>query len=603
MASSQFRWRSLVVLCCTLLIGLAGCGDSDDSGITGVEGEEGEQEGDPTSPSASDDYFMFAAAGADVEGEVTGDVELKIYLYDRDTSDPVDNAQVSFEVLDDEDESAPSLSVRNLYTDSDGSATVDAMLGTEEGAWTVRANNSSSNAVDFQVVAGAAEAGTVEVTPVNASPTLMTLSDIDVRIYRESHFECEYFQPLGPQDDDTLGEEFTQFTDNTVTFDNLGTSNRYVVTAVARGDQGQVAAGGCVSSVIVEHDKVTDVEVLLQLVPLNPTGTYSVLSNWDFTEALAESGPAGSVIVRVLDIFENPGEAIYSEIIELIATFVGGLISETINTFLSLTGLDDTFQNMINDFIDGNDGLSQVRDAGRDLRDVVADLEVHSELSIGKLASDFEFRGQDNWLGITMYWTWGCEESDGPDCGAIELKADDDGEFSELGVLSSDWTGRVAAYNQLHIDQHTVSLRYGRLIMYALNDVILPTVTDDNANSMSEAFSYWFGCDSLVDSLIPDGEVCAAGYCLAASTVEDACETAVSAVFGFADLLIDNLEFDMGLRLGGEGRLIEETSDGLVDRINEGIFSGYIEDSSDGTPTTSSFDAIWEGERVSNTEL
>ncbi len=609
MASNRFRWRRFVGFCCVFLLVFAGCGsDAEDAGALGEQGGSesgGENDGDPTTPSASDEYFMFAASGADIEGEVTGDVELKIYLFDRDTSAPIENGQVSFEVLGDEvdDADAPSLSVRNVFTDAEGGAAVDAMLGTEQGVWTVRANNSSSNAVDFQITVGAAEAGTVEVTPINASPTLMTLSDIDIRIYRASHFECDYFEPFGPQDDDVLAEGFTQFTDSTVSFENLGTSNRYVVTAVARGEQGQVAAGSCVSSVIVEHNRVTDVEVLLQLVPLNPTGTYDVLSHWDFTDALAESGPAGSVIVRVLDIFENPGEAIYNEIIEILATTVGGLISGTLNTFLNLTGLDDAFQNMINDFIDNNEGLSDVRDAGRDLRDVVANLEVHSQLSIGKLASDFEFRGQDNWLGITLYWTWGCEASDGPDCGAIELTADDDGEFAELGVLSSDWTGRVAAYNQLQVDQHAVSLRYGRLIMYVLNDVILPEVTDGNANSMSEAFSYWFGCDSLAESIIPDGEVCAASYCLAASQVEDFCDTAVSAIFGLADLFIDNLEFDMGLRLGGEGRLVEETSNGLVDRIDQGLFSGYIEDSSDGTPTTSSFEATWEGVRSSDSEL
>ncbi len=600
MTSNRFRWRSFVGVIAVIFVALVGCSDSDSAGA-----EDLDNQNNATAPNDSHSHFMVPAGSSTIEGEVTGDIEPKVFLYDRDTADPVDNRQVEFRVLengDESDEHAPTLAVGNAATDSSGAAAVDAFLGTEEGVWTIRADSSSSNAVDFEVVVGPAESGDVEVTPINASPTLMPLSDVDLRLYRDIHFDCEYFEPLGPQNEDTLAEEFTPFTDDAVTFENLGTGNRYVISAVARGDQGQVAAGGCVGSVLVEDEQTTEVDIMLQLVPLNPTGTYDVISHWDFTEALADSGPAGSVIVRVLDIFENPGEAIYDEIINLIGELVGSIISNTFDFFLSATGLDSTFQNMIDDFIENNDGLSQVWQAGGDLRDVVADLEVQSELSIGKLATDFEFRGQDNWLGITLYWTWDCEEGAPDDCGAIDLAADGDGEFAELGVLSSDWNGRVAAYNQLQIDQHTVSLRYGRLIMYVLNDVILPTITDGNATSMSEAFSYWFGCDSLAESLIPDDEICAANFCLEATTVADFCDTAVSTVFGFADILIDNLEFDMGLRLGGEGVLIEETSNGIVDRIEDGYYQGVIEDSADGTPTTSSFEATWEAVRQSSDE-
>ncbi len=586
MASIRGEWWSFVAVLLILLVGAVGCGDSAQGGTTSNDGTSGVNQ-----------FIMVPDGGYAVEGEVTHDVDLRVYLYDRSTDEPVSERPVSFEVVGaDDDPSAPSLASLTVYTEENGSATVNLVFGTEVGQWTVRASNPSSNDVEFEVTSVPTEAGDIEVALVNTAPSIMTLSDIDVRLYRTNQFDCGQYAPYGPQNDQTIAEDVAPFTEDYVTFENLSTRNRYVVTAVARGEQGQIAAGACLDNLTVQHESTTKAELLLQLVPLNPTGRYDVLSHWDFTEALAESGPAGSVIVRVLDIFENPGQAIYDEIINLIGNLVGGIISATFDTFLQWTGLDQTFQNFINDFIAGSEGLSQVWAAGQDLRDVVANLEVHSELSIGKLASDFEFRGRDNWLGITLYWTWGCEPADGPDCGAIELKADGDGEFAELGVLSSDWTGRVAAYNQLHIDQHTVSLRYGRLILYVLNDVLLPAVTDGNANSMSEAFSYWFGCDSIANSIIPDGEICAANYCLEASTVEDFCETAVSTVFGFADILINNLEFDMGLRLGGEGLLVEETSDGLVDRIDDGKFDGVIEDG-EGSSTSSSFSATWVGER------
>ena len=143
-----------------------------------------------------------------------------------------------------------------------------------------------------------------------------------------------------------------------------------------------------------------------------------------------------------------------------------------------------------------------MRDAGRDIRDVIANLEVTSQLTIGKLSSSYEFNGIDNWLGMTLYWRWNCDASGGPpDCQGDRAARRWASDVADLGILSSQWTGRVVAYDQLQIDQHPLTLRYGRMIIYLLNDVILPELTDGNAHSMSEAFAYWIGCDNLAESL------------------------------------------------------------------------------------------------------
>ncbi len=588
MTSSRLRWRSIAGLFFILLLSvLTACSQS---GLTDEEYDD-----DYTGPRVTDEYFMVPAGSRSLEGEVTEGITVRVYLYERDTSEPVANREVSFALLaDEEEENLPSLSSRAAFTGDDGEAEITVYFGTEMGTWGLRADNPSSNAVDFELTSLPTEVGMIAVDLINAAPSIMTLSDIDVRVYREDRFRCDQFNPYGQQEESVLDEAYSPFTETTLEFDGLGTRNRYTVTAIARGEHGQIAAGGCVGSLLVQHEEVTNVEMVLQLIPLNPSGIYDVISHWDFTDAIADSGAIGAAIVRVLDVFDNPGVAIYNEIIALIGNLVGGIISSTLDLFLSATGLDATFQNMINNFIENNEALVQIRDAGRDLRDVIANLQVHSELSIGKLASDFEFRGQDNWLGLTLYWRWDCGPSDGPECGAIEILPDSDGTFADLGVLSSNWTGRVVAYDQLQIDQHPVSLRYGRLIIYVINEVIIPTVTDGNANSMSEAFAYWIGCDSLAATLLPDGEICAYSYCLEASTVESVCNTAVSTLFGFADILINSLEFDMGLRLGGEGRLVEETSNGIVDRIDHGLYEGVIQGDGGGS---SPFSATWEAVR------
>jgi len=74
--------------------------------------------------------------------------------------------------------------------------------------------------------------------------------------------------------------------------------------------------------------------------------------------------------------------------------------------------------------------------------------------------------------------------------------------------------------------------------------------------------------------------------------------SSVQTLFGFADLMIRGLEFDLSMHLGGEGKLVEEDSDGFVDRIEDGTYSGYVQ-SADGGMSSSAFSADWTATRAS----
>ena len=69
---------------------------------------------------------------------------------------------------------------------------------------------------------------------------------------------------------------------------------------------------------------------------------------------------------------------------------------------------------------------------------------------------------------------------------------------------------------------------------------------------------------------------------LYADDIAGFCDSAVSTVFGFADAMVANLEFDIGLSVGGEAVMVEEDSDGFVDRIVEGTYEGHMTSSSGG---------------------
>ena len=555
-----------------LLFGLWGCGDSEVNAVKIAEIDE--KDGNPQgTPNRDDLYLLVPTTPKALTGSVGDSIELGAYLYNKKTGNPVGAEPIGFEVISGSQVGA--LSAKSTQTKEDGSATMVYRLDAA-GTAVITMTHPSANEVEITIESQAKATGGIDVRLSNTAPTIMAITDIDVRFYLSVGYSCTEFLPLRRQPD-ALATKRAPTTETEVAFEDLDVSKKYLVTAVGKGPGGQLAAGGCQSDIRVAGDERTVVELPLQLIPMNPVGRYDVTANWDFTKALEDSGPVGGTIIRVLDVFENPGEAIYKEVINLVRAAVGGIISGTLNLFLDKTGLDDRFKALINNAVEGNKALRRVRDAGRDVRDVIANLEVHSELIIGKLSADYEFKGTDNWLGVRLYWRWNCDATSPPECGAIDLLIDGDSKGADLGVLSTQWTGRVVSYDQLQIDSHPITLRYGRLLIYILNDVIIPQLTDGNAHSMSEAFAYWIGCGSIASSITgKDGQLCALGACIYKDDVEKYCSSAIGGLFGFADALIGNLEFDVGLRVGGEAKMVEKTSDGYVDLLENGIFSGTL---------------------------
>ena len=578
----------LVALALVALAG-AGCGDSEVSTTAALDAREDAD----IRPNANDVYFMVPAGTEAVEANVTDTLPLKIFLYNKKTGLAAAAQDIHFEITSALE--GTTLSAKNARTDDQGAAAVDLRSGAQEGVVKVVADHPSANGVEFTVTVRPLATGSLEVKLEHGAPSLMPLDRVEVRVYRNTEFTCTEFRPLFAQPDPLTMQEAATLMDRP-RFETLSANTRYTITARARGPQGQLAAAACEEDVSLEESGSRTVQLVLQMIPLNPVGRYLMTSNWDFTDALSESGAVGATVVRVLNVFEDPGKALYDEAMGLLKNFIG-IAGWAIDQFLNLTGIDDMLKNGINRFVEDNQVLRKVRDAGRDLRTVVADLEVESNLTIGKINSSYEFRGSDNWLGVNLYWRWDCPAGAPADCGKIQIVADSGGGLGALGILSSEWSGRVVAYDKLQIDQHPLTLRYGRLIRYVLNDVILPRLTGGMAHSLSQAFAHWIGCGRLATSITgSDGKICAARNCLEASRIEGFCSSAINTIFGFADLLVGNLEFDIGLKLGGEGKLLEETSDGLVDRIVDGTYNGFLTSGENGQ--SSPFEATWEAVKI-----
>lgn len=529
-----------------------------------------------------------------LEVDASGQLVFGVAMFDRLTGEAKPGELVEFHIL--ETEGGASLTERSATTDDEGRGQTRFIAGEELRSYTVRVTSEVSNFVEMTIEVKPLPTGSLEVSYTNAGESVYEVAPIQALVFPKSVFSCEEFRPLSQLPVPTFMDEVRNV-ERVSNFDDLDVREPWTVIALGKGEFGQVAAAGCQNDVYIRESETTQVELVLSLLPLNPVGRYDVISNWDFTQTLEQSGNVGMILLQIFDAFENPGRFLYDQLINIVQSFLGSIISGAVDFFLNIFGLDDQIEQGINGFIESVDFLSNVRQAGLDLRDMVTHLEVISTLTIGKLGNDYEVYGADDWRGIAVYWRWNCDENAPPDCGRIELALDND---QSLGVVYGEWGGQVAAYNQLLIRPHSVNLRYGQLILFLLNEVLLPALTDGNAHSMTDALLYWINCQGLATSITgSDGEICAPAniVCVSDDSIAGVCNSVIRGVFGFAEVLLQDLQVDSVIELSGQAKLVERNGDLLIDELVEGQYDGWVNFNG----TRSPFSATWSGVRLERT--
>ncbi|MFT4703841.1 MAG: hypothetical protein ACI81R_001534 [Bradymonadia bacterium] len=520
-------------------------------------------------------------------------IPMGVYQYDLTSGTIMGDQRVTFEVQ--EPALDVSLSSRSVRTDVDGLAQVRLNAGFNQGAVVVRAQSECSAPLDISVDILELPTGNLTVRFNYPFRDVYDVSPVRTRLYLADTITCRDVQ-IGFVPPFSESETDAPSVVDTTAFLGLRVDQAYTLVVVGIGSRGEVAAHGCADNVTVRETGTTEETVDLFLIPLNPAGDYDVLSNWDFRDAIAESGEVGRIIVDVLDIFEDPGRGLYTFLLDLIEVYVGGIISTVIDVFLDLTGLDDLIAGAINSVIESVPFLSDIVTIGRDLRAIIAELEVISELEIGKLSGDFQVFGADEWVGLSLYWRLGCDEDDPPDCGRLPIILDN----VDLGLLRGDWTGRVLGYDRLDIGRHPLDFEYGRLILYVLEYLVLPAIVgDDGPITLEDVMSRVIGCESLGNSVIGDGNcICAFGACVCDTDVEGFCEDFISVAFGgIFRGFINALSFDAVLDIRGDVTLENLDENLLVDGLRDGNYVGSIFIGESPTP----FSATWCGVNVDST--
>jgi hypothetical protein len=511
----------------------------------------------------------------------------------------VSGEQIAFEILTEEGDplSEASLSAQRTVTDASGYARVTFYAGPEVRDYRVQASHrEAGQVVTFEVSALDLPSGNINVRFDYQGP--IGLDQVEVYLVPDPSW-CDVPYYLAPPDSVRLSQNGLGVSDR---FEARGllAGERYAVVARARSSEiGTLAAGGCTGDIRVVADETRDVIVSLLLLPVDPSGQYDVINHYDFTDAIP--GRVGEVIdglVRFFGDANNEREigSVIFDVVEQLAREAAGSIGGLVINLIS-NWVEDDLNDLINRYID-EDGPEWVRSfftIGSDLISVVSNMEVLSEMRFTKARSDGTFDGSQSWVGLAFYWRLNCEEGDA-ECGRYDFTMDDvvDG-ASGIGLVFGQFDGRVHSYNQGVINMHTMDLQYGRLILFVLNELILPRVAG-GATSLSEALINLANCPGFASRLTGGRDYLRLGgiNIVSRSRIEQWCTSAMSTTGTAANYLINGLEIDTRMDLQGELTFVEESDDLVVDRLTEGSWWGSIRTSEEAAPP---FSGDFAGER------
>ena len=569
------RWPLIVAFLSLVL--MSACGDS----TAKIEPQENEElptadavevaPGDVADRdnSAVSCCMLLPSGLTDYEINVGSHFPLGVLLFSLQTGDPIANATISWSVTGDGD---ASLSSFTSMTDESGYAEIELRGGSVLTTYTVIASYSETDPVEFTLTVEALPTGTLAVNVIDSGAAQLRSGPFDVKLYYTEEVDCRHINPLSLPPAE-LASVTAENDGDLVSFDGLLTGYEYTVAGVGYGPEGGVVSKACIDGMQVFEDTTSEIDLIFQLIPLNPVGTYLVRSYFDFGDAIAGTGAVGEWLIKIFDGFDNPGELLYDVIMnEGCGAFLPGLLCDGAGLVADLLGIDEEIQNFINDLVMSSEtGCSIIR-AGCDVRGAIRTLEVLSAVYMSKLGADYRIYGATNFTGLAFYWRYSCPVGAPDDCGRFELSYD---EVLDLQLVSGDWQGVVTGYDQLVIESHAVDLNYGKLIVYLINQVILPEIAG-GATSFTEALEYWFNCDGFANWL---SGIEIAGASLDWDTSYSVCSGAINflgGVVGFGTGLLSLQEYSSAMTLNGEVTFVENTGDFFVDELVDGTWSGVL---------------------------
>lgn len=367
----------------------------------------------------------------------------------------------------------------------------------------------------------------------------------------------------GPDISPFDGDDFSVFNMVPVgrTFAVVATGENWINRSVVIGcTDGHTATGG----------QRLEVEVPLEDQPLEFKGVYNVEHRLNLTEMLQNGDEDAAEFIEILEIFaaigggagDGPffrGEAV----IELLCDRIG--IDRGVCTILSTIGAAP-----VHDLIEDNapPEVLQVLDVLGDVFRNFSDLTIEGEMEFVASYPDEEGYLRDNnarWQRIRFTWRNGCPFDQPEQCvRSFDLAENNGGRDSPI---QADFDARLTDADTLLISRHQMGLNYGLFIILALEEWILPLITEEAAPvPLERLFEQIINCQELNAALPPNDPM--SGLC------ENAILPPLAALLRNQLLQInDGLEV---LTLEGQVRIADTYPNLKVDWLYDGLWNGWF---------------------------
>jgi hypothetical protein len=386
-------------------------------------------------------------------------------------------------------------------------------------------------------------------------------------------FACASFKAILPPTN-YVASKTTYFGDVSQIYGPLPAEKKYGVFVIGKDLAGHLAAAGCADAVLVNDQQTTTITIQLSVLPLQASGQYDMINHFDFTGAIP--GQLGQILDTAVQIFYDPGTFIIEQIKNLVKQFLGaGFIVDAVFSL---------FEKQLAKFVTDwllNSSPSWLQDffqMGQDVLQIVKKLEMLGVLKVFKVGSDFFFNGEIDFTGVNLWWHLGCDKND-PNfatCGTkisfdlTQVSTDPNFPFD---LMSGKLSGSISQQTHMSIDSSTITLNYGKLILYVLTNVVLKKITGQT--SFVAAMQQLIDCQGLGKSL--SGIIGGLGQ----GQITSICNSTISLIVLPIESMLGGLSLDSGLSLKGDCTMVDDPDkdgnyDLKVDRLIDGVWAGNI---------------------------
>ncbi len=518
------------------------------------------------------------------------------------------------------------LAANKSTTKEEGRATLSVKgLGIAGDAVVVAASKKAPKQVRFNVAVQEMPTGSLEFSTMyngHASPVNYVIKLYDGNEVSCARMDLKHDAVMNWRTETEAEPILDPVDSNYAKFSDLSTEMKYAAVAYGFSANGAPVAVGCLDSGIdVYANQTTSGTIYLDTIDLNPVTTYHVRSYFDLGDVVSELGSVGKFINMVGNFANDPAGMVYEYLFKYIKESIG-LAASAVKWLLDTFGLSSQLTGYLNGLIGDNATMAKIGLFACQFRDIVRLMEFMGEIDIEK-TGQIELRGSDAYDGFAVYWRIGCSGSDDPNCGRMPLTSKQLGLGDKINFLEGTWNGALAnGYDKISIENHELKLYYGKILMYLMNNVLIPNISNHQAHDFSSLLGYWIKADSIAkwisDNLKWGGIFGVGAFSFTfeeAKGFVNSVMNILSSVFGFATAELELKSAGSEITLSGTGIFEDTNADNVVDIIRDGKWAGSmvittktnVDDGHGGTTsssvsTTTAVKGIWSGYNLKNVQ-